>query len=53
MFYLHLCLCESVKSPGTGVIDRCELPVGARNWGGGGLGSSGGSCGPMKEKPLP
>ena len=25
---LHTCLCEGVRSPGTGVTDRCEVPCG-------------------------
>ena len=28
MFCLHVCLCEGVGSPGTGVTDSCELPCG-------------------------
>jgi hypothetical protein len=28
VFYLHLCLCESVGTPGTGLIDSFELPCG-------------------------
>jgi hypothetical protein len=26
VFRLHVCLCEGVRSPGTGVIDRFKLP---------------------------
>ena len=28
MFCLHVCLCEDVRYPGTGVTDSCELPCG-------------------------
>jgi hypothetical protein len=28
VFCLHVCLCEGVRSPGTTVIDKCELPCG-------------------------
>jgi hypothetical protein len=28
MFCWHVCLCEGVRSPETGVIDSCELPCG-------------------------
>jgi hypothetical protein len=28
VFCLHVCPCESVGSPGTGVTDGCELPCG-------------------------
>lgn len=27
-FCLHICLCQGVRSPGTGVTDSCELPWG-------------------------
>lgn len=26
MFCLHVCLCEGVRFPGTGVADSCDLP---------------------------
>ena len=28
VFCLHVCLCEDVRYPGTGVTDSCELPCG-------------------------
>ena len=28
VFCLHVCLCESVRSFGTGITDSCELPCG-------------------------
>lgn len=28
VFYLHVCLCEGVRFPGTGVTDSCEPPTG-------------------------
>ena len=28
VFCLHVHLCEGVRSPGTGVTDKCELPCG-------------------------
>ena len=28
VFCLHVCLCEGVRSPGTGAIDSCESPSG-------------------------
>jgi hypothetical protein len=28
VFCMHVCLCESVRSPGTGIIDRCKLRCG-------------------------
>jgi hypothetical protein len=28
VFYLHICLCEGVRSPVTGVTDSCEPPCG-------------------------
>lgn len=28
VFYLHVCLCEGVGSPGTGVTDSCEVLCG-------------------------
>jgi hypothetical protein len=28
MFCLHVCLCERVGSPGTGVTEKCELSSG-------------------------
>jgi hypothetical protein len=28
VFCLHVCLCEGVRSPGTGVTDSCKLPCG-------------------------
>ena len=31
VFCLHVCLCEGVRAPGTGVTDSCELPCGC--WG--------------------
>ena len=30
MFCLHVCLCDSVRSPGTGATVSCELPCGCR-----------------------
>jgi hypothetical protein len=27
---LHICLCEGMRSPGTGVADNCEPPRGCR-----------------------
>jgi hypothetical protein len=28
VFWLHICLCDGARSPGTGVTDRCELLCG-------------------------
>lgn len=28
VFCLPVCLCEGIRSPGTGVTDRCEMPCG-------------------------
>ena len=42
MYCLHVCLCEGVWSPGTGITGSCELPHGCwkLNWG------------PLEEQPV-
>lgn len=39
---LHVCLCEAVGFPGTGVADSCELPSGCRGW----------NPGPLEKQPV-
>jgi hypothetical protein len=42
VFCLDLCLCEGVRSPGTGIIDNCELPCGCWEL----------NPGPLEEQPV-
>ena len=42
VFCLHVCLCEAVRSPGTGVLGRCERPCGCEEL----------NPGPLKELPV-
>ena len=43
VFYLHVCLYEGVRSPGTGDTDSCELTCGCWEL----------NPGPLKEQPVP
>jgi hypothetical protein len=42
VFCLHVCLCKGVRSSGTGVTDRCELPCGCWEL----------NLGPLEEQPV-
>lgn len=45
VFCLHVCLCEGVRSAGTGVTGSCKLPCGFRELNSGHLGEQPGLLG--------